>query len=201
MTGIGALLGLALLAAGPASACTCDPKTVAGLHEKPETAATALLGKSEGDVFRVEASWTEYTSAVPLPPPSTCSLRPSPGKRLILLSVRPLASFGGDKSSPSACDSILLEPAKSEKAVRRLVPKDSGGYHFGYNPSWGWCRKDKDCVVSSGVCGGIDAVNIRSKAEHDAWRARTAPRVNCISGAPPESPVARCVDSFCAVAQ
>lgn len=198
---IRALAALALLSAGPAFACTCDPKVVAGLYTKPETAATALLGAAEGEVFRVEASWTVYTSAVALPRPSTCSLRPAPGRRLILLSVSPLSSFGEGKRSPSVCDSILLEPAKAEKAVRRLVPKDNGGYHFGYNPSWGWCRADKDCVVSPGVCGGVDAVHKRSKAEHDAWRTRTAPRANCVAGTPPSNPTARCVDSFCAVAQ
>lgn len=198
---IRALLALSLLCAVPASACTCDPKIVADLYTKPEAAATALLGKSDGEFFRVEASWTEYTSAVPLPRPSTCSLRPAPGQRLILLSVSPLASFGEGKLSPSVCDSILLEPAKAEKAVRRLVPKDNGGYHFGYNPSWGWCRADRDCVVSPGVCGGVDAVHKRSRAEHDAWRTRTAPRVNCVAGAPPKDPSAKCVDSFCAVAQ
>jgi hypothetical protein len=198
---IRALVALALLASRPAFACTCDPKVVADLYAKPESAATALLGKAEGELFRVEASWTEYASAVALPRPSTCSLRPAPGQRLILLSVSPLAAFGEGKLSPSVCDSILLEPAKAEKAVRRLAPKENGGYHFGYNPSWGWCRADKDCVPTPGVCGGMDAVNVRSKAEHDAWRTRTAPRVNCISGVPPKNPSAKCIDSFCVVAQ
>lgn len=198
---IRALLALSLLAARPALACRCDSAVVAGLSAKPEAARTALLGRAEEAVFRVEAAWTRYASAVALARGSKCDLRPAADKRLILLSIHPLEWFEERKAAPTVCDSLLLDPAKAEKAVRRLVPKDNGGYHFGYNPSWGWCRRDEDCVVSPGVCGGVDAVHRRSKADHDAWRARTAPRVNCLSGTPPANPSARCGDSFCAVAQ
>ena len=198
-----ALLALILFAAPAAFACECPAGLLAPLRADHGTAETALLGKAEasglGRIFRVEASWTKYTGALVLPGATKCDLRPAVGRRLLLLSVRSLAWFDENKTSPTICDSILLEPAKAEKAVVQLAARTDYGNHFGYNPSWGWCRKDSDCVLLPGVCGGTDAVNLRSRAEHVAWRSRTAPRLDCVSGTPVKSAVAKCSENFCAV--
>jgi len=197
------LLVLVLFAAPAAFACKCSADFLAPLSADPGTAETALLGKAEasgiGRIFRVEASWTKYTSALVLPGGTKCDLRPAVGRRLLLLSVYSLAWFDENKTSPTICDSILLEPAKAEKAVARLAARTDYGNHFSYNPSWGWCRKDSDCVLAPGVCGGTDAVNLRSRAEHEGWRKRTAPRVDCVSGTPVKNAAAKCSDNFCAV--
>lgn len=191
-----ALLALALLVR-PALACRCDFGPVRRLASKPEEARTALLGKSEKGVFRVESSWTKFTGALPLSADSKCGLRPALGKRLILLSIRPLSAFEEGKASPTVCDSLLLEPAAAAEAVRRLAATTDAGNHFGYSPSWGWCRGDADCVLSPGVCGGTDSVNKAFLAVHDAWRKRTAPAVNCIAPDAPAKTAAACVESFC----
>lgn len=197
-----ALLALVLFAPPAASACECPSGVLEPLRADPGTAKTALLGKAEpsgrGWIFRVEASWTKYTGSLLLPGETKCDLRPASGKRRILLSARSLAWFEENKASPSICDSILLEPAKAEKAVARLAAGTGYGNHFGYNPSWGWCRKDTECVLADGVCAGQDAIHSRFKSAHDEWRDRLAPTVDCEAPRQPPGRKARCVENFCA---
>lgn len=197
-----ALLLIAFCVTRSVHACECASEAVVRLTANPEIAQTALLGKAElshsTKVFRVEASWTKYTGAVVLPESSKCDIHPALGKRFILLSIHSLDWFAEHKASPTICDSILLEPAKAGKVVARLAAKSDFGNHFGYNPSWGYCRRDKDCVISPGVCGGQDALHARYKVEHDKWRNRTAPVINCVAGPSGNDWVARCSDYFCA---
>ena len=192
-----ALLLLALFSGSPVQACECASEAVARLSVNPEIAETALLGKAERShsttVFRVEASWTKYAGAVALPLSSKCDLHPALGRKLILLSIHSLDWYAEHKASPTICDSVLLEPAKAGKAVGQLAVKTDGS-----NPSWGYCQRNKDCVLSPGVCGGQDVVHARYKVQHDAWRDRVAPTMNCAGGRELPGLKARCEENFCA---
>lgn len=192
-------LVLAALLARPAAACRCDAELVKSLLAHPETAATAALGRVEtvdGRVlFRVENAWTEFASVVGLGDEKKCALTAAPGKRVLLLSTIGMKEFKKYRK-PTICDSALIAP--TEKAVGALSGKFAASA-LGGNPSWGWCRRDGDCALTPGVCGGQDAVAKKSLADHDAWRRETAPRVNCIAAAPVAGAKAVCVENFCAV--
>lgn len=197
------LVLLALLAARPAFACKCaDRSRLENLAVHPELAATALLGAVDdaesGSVFRVEAAWTNYVGALPLSEATSCDLRPPRGERVILLSLLSADWFSAHKAAPGECDSIVLEPAKEEQAVKRLSAKHDGR-GANPNPSWSYCRRDRDCVLAPAACGGgQDAIHRRSQPAHDAWVRRVAPTLNCAGGAVPPGRKARCDRNFCA---
>lgn len=199
-------LALAVLAASlasPASACRCAGSTVKDLLDHPEKAATAALVRGEaaklGTLLRVRSSWTDYSSVVMAGGGSSCDLRFDEGRLYLLLSARPIADFRDRKAAPNLCDSALLTTADAETVVAALAGKTGGAGTLGANPSWGWCRKDADCVLSPGVCGGQDATAKKHLKAHDEWVRKTAPAVNCIAPAPQPKAKAACVENFCAV--
>ncbi len=197
-----ALVVLALLAARPAFACRCADRTkLERLAVNPELAETALLGAAEdsgsGSVFRVEASWTKYVGALVLPEATSCDLRPPRGERLILLSLRSADWFAEHKAAPGQCDSIMLQPAKEEQAVKRLAAKHNGKGP-NPNPSWGYCRRDRDCTLAAAACGGgSDAIHGSYRPAHDAWVRRVAPTINCTGDVSVPGLKARCDRNFC----
>lgn len=195
-----ALLALVLLAARPASACRCDASVVKRLLARPERAATAALGKVEdsadGALFRVDRSWTAYTAAVRLGGGGKCALAATAGRNLIFLSARPVEDYGPG-IFPTVCDSVLLEAGKAAATARRLAGTAGAG-RASPNPSWAWCERDEDCVLAPGVCGGQDAIHRSYARPHEAWRARTAPAINCVAAETVPGLKAFCVDSLCA---
>lgn len=200
------LLALALLAA-PARACQCDMKRVQALAADPASAKTALVmrleerpGHKDG-VLRTEFAWTAWTGGLEHHVDSTCSLHLTPGRRVLILSTLDMEAVGKRGRSFTACDSMTVPLSEPEAgAVVAALGRGASAPYAAPNPSWLYCRADKDCVEASAACGGRTAVNRRHARDQAAWVRRVAPTLNC-SGpeSPPKDAAPACVESFCSI--
>jgi hypothetical protein len=157
------LLLVLCLSLSTAWACRCNPELNNSMLARPDSAPHSFVGKierREGKLgMKVEGAWTLVKDFYEFEDISSCRLRLPEGERFVVLA--------SSRELLHRCSTVFVPIQNAQELMKKLSTKE--GVHGIQNPTWGYCEKDEDCILSPDPCKRVSAVNRSHLATYEKF--------------------------------